>query len=182
MSVSRISTRYAKSLIDIAVEKNELETVVADIKGFMEILENRDFYLLLKSPIVNTTKKLSIFKAIFDGKINNVTYSFFDIIIRKGREMYLPEICTEFIAQYKSLKNISSVMLTTASPLNESSIREIKQKLQSGSTIKGEVELTTKVNPELIGGFVVEIGDRLYDASVAHQLEKLKKEFKGKSN
>lgn len=182
MSVSRISTRYAKSLVDIAVEKNELETVLADIKGFTEVLKNRDFYLLIKSPIVNTSKKLSIFKSIFDGKINKITQGFFDIIIRKGREMYLPEICAEFIAQYKELKNISSVTLTTAGTLNDNTITEIKRKLSEGAAIKGEIELTSKVNPDLIGGFVIEMGDRLYDASVAHQLEKLKKEFKGDLN
>ena len=85
MSISRISARYAKSLIDLAVEQNVLDQVVNDIQAFIGITKNRDFYLLLKSPIINTTKKLQIFKSIFEGKVNNITYSFFDIIIRKGR-------------------------------------------------------------------------------------------------
>ncbi|MBK9151277.1 MAG: ATP synthase F1 subunit delta [Saprospiraceae bacterium] len=180
MSISRISARYAKSLIDLATERNALETVVDDIRSFNEIVKNRDFYLLLKSPIINTTKKLSIFKSLFEGKVNPITYAFFDIIIRKGREMYLPEISSEFMAQYKQMKNISSVTLTTASPLQDATVNQIKARLSDA--IHGTIELTTKVNPDLIGGFVIETGDRRYDASVAHQLDKIKKEFISTSN
>ena len=67
MSVSRISSRYAKSLLDLARERNELDTVLKDIESFNEATKNRDFFLLLKSPIVKTDKKLAIFKAIFEG-------------------------------------------------------------------------------------------------------------------
>ncbi|MBK9255952.1 MAG: ATP synthase F1 subunit delta [Saprospiraceae bacterium] len=182
MSISRISQRYAKSLIDLALERNELEAILADIKGFNNVLKNRDFKLLLKSPIINTDKKLNVFKALFEGKINKTTAAFFDIIIKKGREMYLEDITTDFISQYKTLKNITPVRLTTATVLNDSTLAEIRSKLQNTQFAKGNIELTTEVNPELIGGFVIESGDQLYDASILHKLEQLKKDFKKQTN
>ncbi|MBP6694738.1 MAG: F0F1 ATP synthase subunit delta, partial [Saprospiraceae bacterium] len=81
MSVIRISSRYAKSLLDLAVERSEIDTVYQDMLMFKKMVSNRDLYLLLKSPIVNTTKKHSIVKSLFDGKISATTKAFLDIIV-----------------------------------------------------------------------------------------------------
>lgn len=179
MSISRISSRYAKSLLDLALERNELEDVKKDIDGFSIATKNRDLYLLLKSPIINSAKKLSIFKTLFDGKIGKTTAAFFEIIIKKGREMYLPEIANDFMAQYKDYNKISSVSITTSTPLTEDALSKIKSKLLSSNITMDKLEVTSKVNPDIIGGFIIEVGDRLYDASVIHKLDQLKKEFVG---
>jgi len=177
MSVSRISSRYAKSLLDLARERNELDTVLKDIESFNEATKNRDFFLLLKSPIVKTDKKLAIFKAIFEGKLSKTTSAFFDIILRKGREMYMPEIAADFLGQYKELNRISTVILTTATPLNDVSLNDIKAKLLASDITMDKLDIVTKIDPSIIGGFKIEVGDKLYDASVVHKLEQLKKEF-----
>jgi F-type H+-transporting ATPase subunit delta len=179
MSVNRISSRYAKSLIDLAVERNEMETVVKDIQLFDQVAQNRDFSMMLKSPIINTSKKQSIFSAIFDGKISKTTAAFFDIILRKGRESVLADISGEFMNQYKKLNKISSVTLTTATPLNDAALNEIKTKLLASNITIDKIELNTKIDPNILGGFVIEVGDKLYDASVQHKLDQLKKEFVG---
>ena len=176
MSVSRISTRYAKSLIDLALERNELESVKNDIAYFDEAVKNRDLYLLLQSPIINAGKKLSIIHAIFEKNIGKTTLAFFDII-KKGREMYLPEISVDFMKQYRDFNKISTVKLTTAAPLNASSLNEIKSKLLSSAVTMDKLEIIEKVDPSIIGGFVIEVGDKLYDASISHKLEQFKKEF-----
>ncbi len=177
MSVIRIASRYAKSIIDLAVETNQLEEVLADMKSFKKATENRDLYLLIKSPIVNVTKKQQVFTALFDGKQTELTSKFFKIVLTKGREMYLPEIADEFMVQYKKFKHISSVKLITASALTAETVSKIKQKLVGSEVTDDNVELQTEVNPDILGGFVLDFGDRLYDASVAHKLEELKKEF-----
>ncbi len=177
MSVSRISSRYAKSLLDLARERNELEAVLKDIESFNKVTQNRDFYLLLKSPIVKTDKKLAIFKAIFDGKLTKTTTAFFDIIIRKGREMYMPEIAADFLSQYKELNRISTVILTTATPLNDESLNDIKAKLLASNITMDKLDIVTKIDPSIIGGFKIEVGDKLYDATVTYKLEQLKKDF-----
>jgi F-type H+-transporting ATPase subunit delta len=179
MSINRISARYAKSLLDLAIERNEVDVVLNDIKIFNEVAKNRDFLLLLKSPIVNTTKKQSIFKAIFASKLSKTTDAFLDIILRKGRESVLVDIVSAFKEQYKAYNKISSVNITTATPLTDVALAEIKAKLLSSNITMDKVEMTTKVDPNIIGGFVIEVGDNLYDASVLYKLDQLKKEFVG---
>ena len=177
MSVIRIASRYAKSLIDLASEQDNIETVVEDIKYFIEATKNRDFFLMLKSPIINGDKKQQVFDALFKDKFSEITYSFLSIVVRKGREIHLPEIVAEFMEQYKKLKHISTVKLVTATSLSAETISKIKQRLVASDATDDHVELEIEVNPDLLGGFVLDFGDRLYDASVAHQLEALKKEF-----
>ena len=175
MSVTRIASRYAKSLLDLAKEQGKLEAVVEDIKTFNGATQNRDLFLLLKSPIVNGSKKLDIFKAIFDGKLDKLTMAFMDIVIKKGREAYLPEIATEFMQQYKTLNKVSTVTLTTAQPISDTALESIKAKLLGSDITDESVEIETAVDESLIGGFVVQVGDKLVDASVAHKLREMAK-------
>jgi F-type H+-transporting ATPase subunit delta len=177
MSVIRIASRYAKSLIDLAVEQDKLERVLEDVKTFQKAVSNREFYLLLKSPIINATKKQQIFKALFGDKFDEMTSAFFKIILTKGREAYLPDIADEFVNQYKDIKHISTVRLTTAVPLGAETISRLKQKLVASSATEDHVELVTKVDPDILGGFVIEFDDKLYDSSVTHKMELLRKEF-----
>ena len=180
MSVSRIAGRYAKSLLDLAQEQGKLDTILQDVKSFKEATTNRELFLMLKSPIINTDKKRNVVKAIFGDRMDQLTNAFVDIIMTKGREEFLPEICDEFVNQYRGLKNITSATVTSAVELNDATLTKIKNKIMTEmSNGAGEVEVVTKVDPSLIGGFVIEVGDKLYDASVAHKLGKLRKEFAG---
>ena len=128
MSVTRIASRYAKSLIDLSVEQNKLERILEDVQSFKEVSKNRDFYLLIKSPIVNASKKEDIINSLFEGKYDELTMAFLRILVNKGREAYLPEIADEFVNQYKEIKHISTVKLTTAAPLGAETVSRIKQK------------------------------------------------------
>lgn len=177
MSVTRIASRYSKSLLDLAVEQNKLDRVLEDVQALKKATAQRDLLLLLKSPIVNPSKKGTILKEIFGGKFDELTMAFVDIVVKKGRESVLPEITDEFIQQYRNRKNISTIKLTTATPWNDAQIEGIRTKVMGDNGLNKEVEIVSSVNPDLIGGFVIEFGDKLYDASVAHKLEKLRKEF-----
>lgn len=181
MSVARIATRYAKSLIDLSAERNQLDEVVKDITSFKKVVENRDFYLLLKSPIISIGKKSQIFKELFTGKFGELTSAFLEIILRKGREAYLPEIADSFMEQYKIRQKISSIKLTSAAPITEAEINEIKSKLVKSSATSDQIEIETLVDPSILGGFILEFDDKLYDASVKHKLESMKKEFESNS-
>ncbi len=177
MSVTRIASRYAKSLIDLAEEQGKLDRIKKDIDYFNAAVETRELYLLIKSPIVNSSKKKSIIDAIFGEHFDKLTLSFFHILLRKGREIYLPDIASSFISKYKEINEITTVKLTTAKPLSQENIQAIQSKLELSETTLKNIELDTQVDPEIIGGFIIEYEDRLYDASVQHQLETLKKEF-----
>ena len=177
MSVSRIAGRYAKSLIDLAVEQGKLDRVLEDIKGFQSAVGNKDFSLMLKSPIINVTKKAQIFEAIFGEKFDKMTMAFLNIILNKNREPLLGDIANEFVNQYRNFNSISTVKITTATEMSERDLNQIKERFLESSSTQENIEIVTGVDPKLLGGFVVEFDDKLYDASVAHKLELLRKEF-----
>ena len=116
--MSRVASRYAKALVDLAVEQGKLEDIYSDITSFQEVMKNRDFELMLKSPIIKSDRKGKVLDAIFGGKIDKMTSKFFEIVLRKGREAALPSIADAFIEQYRNMKNVSSVTLTSATALS----------------------------------------------------------------
>lgn len=175
MSVATVANRYAQSLIDLAVEQNKLEKIHEDMQGFKSSLDSRDLVLMLKSPIINSSKKIDAFKAVFGGKVDEMTMSFFTLVMKKGREAALPEITNAFISQYRAKKNISSAKVITATKLTQEKLDAIKASLSKSGNTTFEIE--EEVDESLIGGFVIEMGDKKYDASVKHKLDKLRKTF-----
>lgn len=177
MSNITIASRYAKSLLDLAKEQGKLDKTVDDVKLFLDAVSNRDLFLMIKSPIINGDKKRAVFKAIFDGKVDELTSAFFDIIIKKSRESILPEIGRTFLEQYKSYKNITTATVTTAAPINDTQLAKIKTEIAKLGLAVGTVELEKKIDPEIIGGFILQVKDKLYDASVKSKLANMKKEI-----
>ncbi|MBN9379608.1 MAG: ATP synthase F1 subunit delta [Chitinophagaceae bacterium] len=173
----RLAARYAKSLIDLALEKDQLEAVHNDMLFLQQAIRgSRELANLLKSPIINSDKKDKILDAITAGKISTITSTFNKLLLSKGREAYLPEIVTAFIDQYKVLKDIHTVKLTTAVPVTEDVKKMIMDKISADKNLKN-IELVTAVDESLIGGFVLEIGDELVDGSIAFDLKNIKKQF-----
>jgi F-type H+-transporting ATPase subunit delta len=176
MQNPRLASRYAKSLVDLSFEKGQLDAVHADMQFLQQLSKtNPDVVALLKSPIIKPDKKQQILAAIFEGKVNVITSAFVKLLVIKGREGNLPEIAQEFGKQYDVLKNISKVKITTAVPLDADILDVIKTKVQAGTDMK--IVLEPAVNPELIGGFVLEANNNLFDASVLRDLNDIKKQF-----
>ncbi len=180
MQESRAASRYAKSLLQLAQEKNVLDSVVQDMNLFAKICEeNRALVSTLKSPIIGRDKKQAILKKIFEGKINALTVSFFDIIVRKNREGELPQIAQEFKAQYRVLKGILSGEVVTPFPLTEDLKKQFKGIV--AEAYGKDVELKEKVSQDIIGGFILKVGDKQIDESVKSKLQKIKNKFKDNS-
>ena len=177
MSAERLSYRYAKSLIDLAKEQGKLEVIKGDVANLLTAVQSRDLELMLKSPIVSKMKKANALEALFGDGFDDMTMSFMDILLTKGREMYIPEIAEEFMSQYKEMNKISTVRLVTAQPLTDAALAEIKAKLIASNELKANVEIETVVDPSLIGGFRLEFNNLQYDASVAHRLNEMRKAF-----
>lgn len=178
MSVTRIAYRYAKSLLDLSVEKNALEEVHGNILTFLEASKNRDFELLLLSPVIKADKKKKILNLLFGDKFHEITKSFFRIITTKGREAYLVAIARGFVDQYKRYKHITSVKLITAVPVSKEVVEAFKKKLVESQSTDDFIELETEVDEKIKGGFILQFDNKLFDASLAHKIELLKKEFK----
>ncbi len=175
---TQIAYRYAKSLIDLAKETNKLEVIKNDIDLFNDAAKNRDLALLLKSPIVNKGKKLDVLKALFGDKMDELTISFFNILTKKSREDGLIDIGISFIEQYNVMNSITSVKLTTANEVDEAFMTSIKAKLQSNG-ISGDINIEKTIDPSILGGFILQIGDQLFDSSVKRKMELIKNELIG---
>jgi F-type H+-transporting ATPase subunit delta len=177
MADSRATARYVKSLLDLAIEKNLVEEVHRDMLFFTDVVsKSRSLDLLLQNPIIKHDKKLAILKSLFGGKVHNLTMSFFDIITRKNREPILKSIAREFHNAYNLYKGIGIASVTTATPLDDKLRSEIEKLVREYSD-KKQIELVEKVDPDLIGGFVLNVGDRQVDASIRSKLKTLKVNF-----
>lgn len=177
MRESRVSHRYAKSLLDLALEKGQLEQVSEDMRVVLQTIhQNRDLSVLLRSPVVKTDKKQEILKAIFGGHIGVITTEFLDIITRKRRESELEAIAEAFVSQYRKHKQILTAVITTAQGLDEklrAQVLEIVKQSAGGKAI----ELVEKTDKELLGGFILRVGDKQVDASVLRQIRNLERNF-----
>ena len=173
----RLATRYAKSLLDLAVERGQLDLVFADMQLMNQVCKgNRDFVNLLNSPVIKADTKRKVVEAVTTGKISELTTAFNSLLIKKGRESNLPEIITAFIDQYKEYKNIHIVKLTTAVPVGDVLRQAIIGQVKKASGFDN-IELDEKVDESIIGGFVLQVGDKLVDASISYDLKTIAKQF-----
>ena len=176
MSELTVATRYAKSLIDLAVENKSLEETKKDMEFFSQTLRaNHELQAVLANPIVAHGKKIKILEAIFGGKVSKATDSFFKIMINKSRSAILYPASKEFINQYNIIKHIVRAYVTSATPLSDDNKKKIVAELEAATG--GGIELHTKVDTSLIGGFVLTVGDRQVDASISSSLNRLKQDF-----
>ena len=178
MQNPRLAGRYAKSLIDLSSEKGQLEAVYADMQYLHAVCKvSKDFVNLLRSPIIKADQKDAILTAITQGKVGVITAGFNKLLVRKNRENYLPEIVEAFINQYNHIKGIHKVKLTTAVDVSEELKKSIVAKVQLESNFSS-IQLETKTDPSLIGGFVLEYNNNLVDASILRDLKDIKKQFR----
>ena len=173
----RLATRYAKSLIGLAQERGELETVYKDMLFLQSICKsNKDFVALLRSPVIRADKKEAIITAITKGRITKLTEAFTKLLTDKGREEDLPEIIGAFVTQYNTINGIEKIKLTTAVAISDEVKNDIINKVKAAVGLDN-VEVESVINPALIGGFVLEYNNNLVDASVLRDLKDIKKQF-----
>jgi F-type H+-transporting ATPase subunit delta len=173
----RLAARYAKSLIDLSLEKGQLEEVYADmlyLNGLMQ--SSAELVTILKSPVITGDKKLKVLDALTVGRSNVIMTSFNRLLIVKGREKFLPDIVYAFIEQYKEYKGIHHVTLTTAVSVSDEVKNTFIRKIKDASGMK-EVELESLVDEKIIGGFILEADGKRVDASIAYDLANIKKQF-----
>lgn len=173
----KLASRYAKSLFDLSKEKNILNEVLADMNLLAEtIKQSRELDLLLKSPIVKSDKKDKILGLIFKGKISDETFTFMKLLVKKGRERTLPEMASSFITKYNKLNHVATAQLTTAVEVDKAIVDKVEKILLAIDGNK-KVQLETKVDPNIVGGFVLKYGDKLLDDSISRKLQLIKKEI-----
>jgi F-type H+-transporting ATPase subunit delta len=173
----RLASRYAKSLLDLAVEKAQLDKVYEDMLYLQQLTKgSRDFLSLLRSPVISSDKKQAVIDAVAGKNIGPLTAAFTRLLVNKGREGELPEIITAFINQFKDKKGIHTVKLTTAVAVSDAVKNQIVEQVKKTSGMQN-IELETIIDPGIIGGFVLQTGDKLIDASIAYDLKHVARQF-----
>ncbi len=177
MNYSGIAVRYSKALFSLAEEKGILDEVQKDIALLKSVCESEpEFIRFLEYPVIASTKKIEIFNILFAGKMNITTLEFLKLVCKNRRESNLHSMCLNFQSQYKVKKGIKTITFTSVSEISDSVRKNIKEILRD--KYGSEIEIVEQTNSNLIGGFVLRIDDEQYDASVAKQLENVKRSFK----
>ncbi len=172
MKSTKAAGRYASSLLDLSIEKGTLEEVKNDMVLVNQTIDqNRDLALMLESPIIKPDAKQRVLSAVFAKNTTKLTVEFLALLTTKGRESILSAVASSFIEQYRAHKGIISAEIVSAVTLSKASQDELVKVLSAAGH---SIDLTEKVDPSLLGGIRVKVGDQLIDASLRRKLNELK--------
>jgi F-type H+-transporting ATPase subunit delta len=173
MNVSLVAERYAKALFELALEKSAVEDVYQDSLMITRVCEeSKELRLLLKSPIINSGKKLTIIREIFEKNIHQITLTYLLIMVRKNREAFVPAIAVKLAELYQAYKNILTVHFSSPVLPDEETKKQVLALMEKFTTF--DVDLKAEIDASLIGGFVLNWEDKQYDASIRREIDDLR--------
>ncbi|GAB4396042.1 MAG: ATP synthase F1 subunit delta [Microscillaceae bacterium] len=176
MSNIAVATRYAKPLLELAEEKNALDQVYTDLKLYQDTIQrNPELRAVMLNPVIHGMKKLSILEKLFKAKVHALTYAMIELLSRKNREEILFEVCEAYSKLYNEKKGILYVRVQTSIALDESQQKALQTKL--AQQLQKTIVLLEEVKPDLIGGLVLLIEDKIIDNSIRNSLKGLRKKF-----
>ena len=174
MQSSVLNKRYAKALLGLAEENNMLERSYGDLQRVNAVFSaHKDIKVMMKSPVIRIAKKQSVLKHLFGNHIHPLIMAYMLIIVRKQRGHMIQGISNAYLRVYKQYLGIETVKITTAAPLDEA----LRQKAlwAARELTPHEIEFKEEVDPDIIGGFVLDLDDKQYNASVQYRFARIKK-------
>ncbi len=175
MNESQISVRYAKALFQSASEKQNIERVYEDMELLANTCKLDDFQYMLVLPSMRTSQKYKMVDSIFAAHLSEISLSMINLVIKNKREVHLPGIARNYADMYRKAMGIRTARLVTAQPVDDSARNGIKDLIRK--VYDADVELSSSVDEDIIGGFVLTIENQQYNASVASSLKKIKKKL-----
>ena len=177
MKGTRVAPRFAKALLDLAVEEKSADKVAVDMRLLSGTIdESKDLKLLLESPIVKGDKKNDVINAVFSGKISEMSQKFLNLLVSKGRENAIPAIAESYLHFYREQNGVVKAEIISASKMDAKNKEAVVAKIKTATGAK-EVEVEEKIDSELIGGLIVRLNDKQLDLSVAGQLASIRKQI-----
>jgi F-type H+-transporting ATPase subunit delta len=175
MSTGKISVRYAKALFEAARETGKSDAVYLDVKLLFETCSIPEFSFMLETPVAKPSQKNEVFKSLLGGKVDHLTINFLEMLAKSKRESYLKNISRSYLTLHQKSNNIKAVRLITSTTFDEKPIKDITSAVEN--SLKSNIELTQEVNPEIIGGFILQIENTQYDASISSKLAEIKRQL-----
>ena len=180
MNGSRAAIRYAKAILSFALEQQKEVEVNNDMLLVVNtIQDSKELQLLLSSPVLKTELKKAALKEIFAGKTSPLTIGLINLLIDNKRLPILGEVAKKYNVIFDSLKGIEVAKVTTAIPLTEELNQQVLRKVIEITGKQATIE--SIINPDIIGGYILRVGDIQYDASVSNKLQVLKRQFESES-
>lgn len=181
MIEERIGYRYAKAVFENAVSNHQLDAVIEDMTLIRTVCnDSKDLQVFLSNPVIPNDQKHKGLKAIFDGKLaSDLSSDLLTLAVDNNREMYLSAIASSFLSLCDNFKGIERAEITAAAPLNPAELENIRGIMERKSSKK--VEITQTIDESLIGGFILKMGDLLFDGSTSTAIRRLGNEFKDTS-
>lgn len=176
MLTSKVAKRYAQGLLNFTQEAGNTDSVFTEMGDIVKTIEkSKELQSFFASPIIDVKKKVSIALEIFKD-FSPVTKSMLQLIIKQGRESQMQNIAQEYINKVEDMNGVQRITITSASALSSENISNI---LKSSELVNHDNKFDVKsiINPEILGGYILRVGDQQVDASVKSKLSKLKKEF-----
>ncbi len=173
MLENAVARRYAQAFFTLAREKDLVDNLEAELKVVVDTInENEELKRVMDHQLISPEEKKAIINGVFSQEVSEITLNFLDIVIEKYRATYIPGIYHEFVSYANETRNMADARVKTAVELNDSDLDTLKARLTAvtGKTIR----LQSELDPSLIGGVVVRIGDKVIDGSLAGRLERLK--------
>lgn len=176
MLTSKVAKRYAQGLLDFTNESGQTAAVFSEMKDVVKIMaQSADLNKFFLTPYIDAKKKIEVADQIFkDFSVSSK--NLIRLVIKHGRENQLKNIAQEFINKVEDINGVQRVTLTTATQLSKENINEILKAsnlVKEGSTF----DLNLNVKPEILGGYILRVGDQQVDASVKTKLNQVKKDF-----
>lgn len=176
MNHSKISSRYAKALLISAKEKNILDEIEKDFLYIENLLkEVKEFSFIIEDPFIKNDKKISLVNSIIKNNINKLSSDFIKLIFKNKRDEFFTDIVRVFLDKYRKEKGVKKVILTLTREISSKTKENIINTVKN--IYKAEVEVSEKINPDLIGGFILRVEDLQLDSSVANKLQYIKKQL-----
>lgn len=176
MSISKVAKRYAQGFLDFSQETETTDLIFSEMQDIVKVMsESKELNRFFSTPFIELRKKESVAGEIFKNFSDNAK-RMIALVIRHGRESHLKEIAQEFINKVEDLRGVQRVSLTSASDLSKETIKKI---IDSSNLVKNtfDYDLKIAVKPDILGGYILRVGDQQIDASVKSQLSQIKKEF-----
>ena len=172
-----VARPYAEALLEIAREKGLLDVFREELGFIGEYFRSDpDLHTFFESPRIERAVKRAVLRKAFDGRLNDLIVCFLELLVEKSRQFYLQEIIEAYVELYDEETGRAGVQLLTARPLDSGKAAALRDRLSG--ILKREVHLDTEVDPGLIGGIVLHVGDTVVDGSIKRKLDELSKKMR----